>query len=69
MQTKELPIGVFDSGAGGVSVLAQAKICLPHENFIYYGDSANAPYGTREGRKNDRDCLQHCNEHHGTGDA
>lgn len=47
MQTKELPIGVFDSGVGGVSVLAQAKICLPHENFIYYGDSANAPYGTR----------------------
>lgn len=47
MQAKELPIGVFDSGAGGVSVLAQAKICLPHEKFIYYGDSANAPYGTK----------------------
>ncbi|MBC5647266.1 glutamate racemase [Christensenella tenuis] len=47
MQKKELPIGVYDSGAGGISVLAQARICLPHENFIYYGDSANAPYGTK----------------------
>lgn len=47
MQKKELPIGVYDSGAGGISVLAQTKICLPHENFIYYGDSANAPYGTK----------------------
>lgn len=47
MDKKRRPIGVFDSGAGGVSVLAQAKLRLPQENFIYYGDSANAPYGTR----------------------
>lgn len=44
---KELPIGVFDSGFGGVSVLALASKMLPKERFIYYGDSAHAPYGTK----------------------
>lgn len=47
MQKKQLPIGIYDSGAGGVSVLAQAIKCLPCEDFLYYGDSANAPYGTK----------------------
>ncbi len=41
------PIGVFDSGVGGVSVLRDMARLLPHENFIYYGDNRNAPYGTR----------------------
>ncbi len=41
------PIGVFDSGVGGISVLRVLKEVLPHENFIYYGDSANAPYGEK----------------------
>ena len=41
----DAPIGVFDSGAGGVSVLRALVQELPHEDFIYYGDSANAPYG------------------------
>lgn len=41
------PIGFFDSGVGGISVLKQAVRLLPHENFIYYGDSLNAPYGSR----------------------
>ena len=40
-------IGVFDSGAGGVSVLKHLVAELPHENFVYFGDSANAPYGER----------------------
>lgn len=40
-------IGVFDSGVGGISVLRELKKKMPHENFIYYGDSANAPYGER----------------------
>lgn len=44
---RELPIGVFDSGMGGVSVLAEMLKILPAENFIYYADSANAPYGTK----------------------
>ena len=40
-------IGVFDSGVGGISVLRQLKKILPNERFLYYGDSANAPYGSR----------------------
>lgn len=40
-------IGVFDSGAGGVSVLARLVDELPCENFSYFGDSANAPYGEK----------------------
>ena len=41
------PVGVFDSGVGGVSVLNQLRRELPGEDFIYYGDTANAPYGTK----------------------
>lgn len=41
------PIGIFDSGVGGISVLKKAIEVLPNENFIYYGDSNNAPYGTK----------------------
>jgi glutamate racemase len=44
---KELPIGVFDSGVGGVSVLAEMVRQLPQEQYIYYADSKNAPYGTQ----------------------
>jgi glutamate racemase len=40
-------IGMFDSGVGGVSVLQAAAARLPHEKFLYYGDSANAPYGEK----------------------
>lgn len=40
-------MGVFDSGAGGVSVLRACVAELPHERFDYFGDSANAPYGSR----------------------
>lgn len=44
---KRQPIGFFDSGLGGLSVLAYARHHLPNENFLYLGDSANAPYGTK----------------------
>ena len=44
---RHLPIGVFDSGLGGVSVLRELVKELPGENFLYFGDSANAPYGSR----------------------
>ncbi|MBR0464453.1 MAG: glutamate racemase [Clostridia bacterium] len=44
----ESPIGVFDSGVGGVSVLRELVRRLPHEKFIYYGDCLNAPYGTKD---------------------
>ena len=40
-------IAVFDSGVGGISVLRQLRKLMPGENYIYYGDSANAPYGSR----------------------
>ena len=42
-----LPIGFMDSGLGGISVLKEAVKLMPNENFLYYGDSANAPYGTK----------------------
>jgi len=41
------PLGVFDSGMGGLSVVAEIRKNLPHENIIYYGDNANCPYGGR----------------------
>ena len=41
------PIAVFDSGVGGISILRELKKLMPHEDFIYYGDCANAPYGTK----------------------
>lgn len=51
MQTeaqKKLPIGFFDSGLGGISVLKEAVRLMPGERFIYYGDSKNAPYGVKK---------------------
>ena len=45
--TKHDYIAVFDSGVGGISVLRHLRRVLPGERFLYYGDSANAPYGSR----------------------
>ena len=47
MLNKKAPIGVIDSGVGGLSVLKWLKELLPAENFIYIGDTARAPYGSR----------------------
>ena len=47
MHTKDDYIAVFDSGLGGISVLRHLRRLMPGENFLYFGDSANAPYGTR----------------------
>lgn len=44
---KNAPIGVLDSGVGGLSVLKCLHQLLPHEDFIYVGDTARTPYGTR----------------------
>lgn len=41
------PVGVFDSGIGGLSILRALRAELPHEDFIYYADTAHAPYGER----------------------
>jgi len=43
-----MPIGFFDSGVGGLSVLKEAIKLMPKEHYIYFGDSKNAPYGIRE---------------------
>jgi glutamate racemase len=42
-----MKIGFFDSGIGGLSVLKEALTILPNENYIYFGDTDNAPYGTK----------------------
>ena len=44
---KKQPIGFFDSGIGGLSVLYESLKILPNENYIYYSDGDNAPYGVR----------------------
>lgn len=46
MENRE-PIGVFDSGVGGISVLRELIKIMPYENYLYLGDSKNAPYGTK----------------------
>jgi glutamate racemase len=46
-RTAEASIGVFDSGAGGLTILATLRQELPHENYIYIGDTAHVPYGQR----------------------
>lgn len=47
MNKNILPVGVFDSGMGGLTVLKALKQQLPHESFIYLGDTARLPYGTK----------------------
>ncbi|MCB9532603.1 MAG: glutamate racemase, partial [Myxococcales bacterium] len=43
----DAPIGVFDSGVGGLTVLAALRAALPTERFLYLGDTARVPYGTK----------------------
>ena len=44
---RDAPVGVFDSGVGGISVLRDLRALMPDEDFIYFGDGANAPYGEK----------------------
>ena len=44
---KELPIGVFDSGVGGLTVVSEIEKLLPNEEVVYLGDTANLPYGDK----------------------
>ena len=44
---RELPVAVFDSGVGGLTVLHECLVSLPHEDFVYLGDTARFPYGDR----------------------
>lgn len=41
------PIGVFDSGLGGLTTVAELKRCMPYENIVYFGDTGRVPYGTK----------------------
>jgi glutamate racemase len=47
MDKMHRPIGVFDSGLGGISVLRELVALMPEEDYIFYGDSKHAPYGTK----------------------
>ncbi|HLG79078.1 MAG TPA: glutamate racemase [Ktedonobacteraceae bacterium] len=54
------PIGVFDSGAGGLTILSSLRQRLPHEDYIYLGDTAHCPYGTRSEAEITELSLQAC---------
>ncbi|WP_305151381.1 glutamate racemase [uncultured Dubosiella sp.] len=56
------PIGVFDSGLGGISVLSAIHTLLPGENLIYFGDSQYNPYGTKTKEEITQRCLAICDE-------
>lgn len=62
MEEKREYIAVFDSGVGGVSVLRQLMKQMPWEHYIYYGDCANAPYGSRSTEEVRRLTLQAAEE-------
>lgn len=47
MPKKDAPIAVIDSGVGGISVLKELIKLMPNENYIYFGDNKNAPYGSK----------------------
>ena len=60
------PIGVFDSGLGGLSVIKELQLVLPNENIVYFGDTGRVPYGTRSNdtivkyaRQDERFLLSH----------
>ncbi|WP_027177749.1 glutamate racemase [Maridesulfovibrio bastinii] len=54
----DLPIGVFDSGVGGLTVLAALRNLLPEEDFLYLGDTARVPYGTKSAESVSRYAVQ-----------
>lgn len=49
MISSEQPIGIFDSGVGGLTVASAIKLALPNEKLIYFGDTAHLPYGDKSG--------------------
>lgn len=55
---RDLPIGVFDSGVGGLTVLGALRRQLPAEDFLYLGDTARLPYGTKTPATVERYALQ-----------
>src|SRR3954462_838368 len=59
---RERPIGVFDSGVGGLTVLHELLVALPHEDFVYLGDTARFPYGRRTPEELERFSLEIADE-------
>jgi glutamate racemase len=55
---RDLPIGVFDSGVGGLTVLAALAARLPNESYLYLGDTARLPYGTKTAETVERYAVQ-----------
>lgn len=58
MQKNVLPIGIFDSGMGGLTVFRELVSLLPHESYVYLGDTARLPYGTKSSATIIRYALQ-----------
>lgn len=58
MEATQRPVGVFDSGIGGLTVLSALRDELPQEQFIYLGDTARLPYGTKSASTIERYALQ-----------
>ncbi|HEV2062026.1 MAG TPA: glutamate racemase [Solirubrobacteraceae bacterium] len=54
----ERPVAVFDSGVGGLTVLHELLVALPHEDFVYLGDTARFPYGDRTAEELERFSLE-----------
>src|ERR671914_781157 len=52
------PIGIFDSGAGGLTVLHECLVTMPNEDFVYLGDGARCPYGPRPAEEIQRFALE-----------
>ena len=64
---RERPIAVFDSGVGGLTVLHELLVSLPHEDFLYLGDTARFPYGDRPAAELEGFALQIADELLGRG--
>ncbi len=58
---KDLPIGVFDSGLGGLTVVRELMRILPNEDIVYLGDTARVPYGNRSGEIINKFALEDAN--------
>ena len=56
----ELPIGIFDSGIGGLTIQKKINNFLPNENLIYFSDNFNSPYGNKSGKELDKICFNNC---------
>src|SRR5690606_29403518 len=58
VRSAEAPVGLFDSGVGGLSVLAEIRRQLPHESLLYVADSGHVPYGEKSAEFiQQRSCL------------